>query len=59
MPRKDDAPDYADEEEKPEDLRCKKCRKPVLIGHGNQRETKKGQDRFCNTCWSKCVEETW
>lgn len=60
MPRKAKAEEdwEAPPPPKPEDLRCKKCRKPVLIGHGNQR-IHKDEERYCNTCWLKIIEETW
>lgn len=53
MPRK------AEEEEKPEDLRCTDCRKTVLHGQGHQREMKSRDERFCTKCWEKRVMETW
>jgi len=43
---------------KPDDLRCKKCRKPVIIGTGNQR-VGKVEERYCNQCWKTVAEENW
>jgi hypothetical protein len=43
---------------RPEDLRCKKCRKPVVIGMGNQR-VGKSEGRYCNQCWKTIAEENW